>query len=329
VSFEPVQYESATDAVKFSGLKLNFDVNADRTQSKVDGDIDLLSFRTVNEAQQPTTFEGKSIALTSNMRTMLVGKNDVTIKEISIAAPGTDVQIRDYAQRMDLTEADGKVAGTVAYEAGQIRIDGADLASGQFVLRVANLDAAAVQRLSEQYRALAVRAAQNPDEDYEASETEQQAFMDAVLQSLASNPSVSIDPFLVKTANGEGRFTLKVDLRKPVDPDMTLDSITAQMISQLDARLVLAKPMLADLLAFQAISAGAPADTARQQATQQSDLIGTMGQQFGAARVDGQNIVSTLSYREGEVDFNGKKMPVEDFLGSLVSLALGGGMPLR
>ena len=330
VNIAPVAYDTPTDGVTFSGLELNFDVNADRTVSKLDGDFDRLLFKTQNAEGTPTTFEAKTVVLNSDMRGMFIGQNEITAKSLTITIPDSKVEIADYAQRMDLKEADNKVSGTLGYEVGQVRVNGADLASGQFVLRVKDLDAAAIQRMSELYRESAMRAAQSGNQaGAEPTPQEQQAFMDAVMQSLAGNPTLQIDPLLIKTAKGEGRFTLKIDLKKPIDPAMTMDAIAAQMVNQMDARLVVSKPMLTDLLAFQATSAGAPADAAQKQAAQQTELVGAMGQQMGAVRVDGQNIVSTLSYSKGEIDFNGKKMPVGDFAGALLSMVLGGGMSLR
>ena len=330
LSLAPVNYETPTDGITFSGLDLNFDVNADRSVSKLDGDFDHLSFKTQNEQGTPTTFEVRTVVLNSDMRGMFIGQNEITAKTLTITVPDSKVEIADYAQRMDLKEADNKVSGSLGYEVGQVRVNGADLASGQFLLRVKDLDAAAITRMSEIYRESAIRAAQaDGTASPEATPQEQQAFMDAVMQSLAGNPTLEIDPLLIKTAKGEGRFNLKVDLKKPADPAMTMDAIVAQMVSSLDARLVVSKPMLTDLLAFQATSAGAPADAAQKQAAQQSEMIGMMSQQMGAARVDGENIVSTLSYSKGEIDFNGKKMPVEDFAGSLLSMVLGGGMAVR
>lgn len=325
-----VQYDTPTDGINFSGLDLNFDVNADRTVSKVDGDFDQLTFKTQSADGTPTTFEVKTVVINSDMRGMFVGQNEITAKTLVITVPDSKIEIADYAQRMDLKEADNKVSGTVGYEVGQVRVNGADLASGQFTLRVKDLDAAAISRMSEIYRQSAIRASQAEGTPAaEPTPQEQQAFMDAVLQSLANNPTLEIDPLLVKTAKGEGRFTLKVDLKKPADPAMTMDAIAAQMVDSLNARLVVAKPMLADLLAFQATSAGAPADAAQKQAAQQSEMVAMMGQQMGAARVEGENIVSTLSYSKGQIDFNGKKMPVEDFAGALLSMVLGGGMAVR
>lgn len=329
VKLAPVAYDTPTDGITFSGTTLNFDVNADRTVSKVDGKFDNLLFKTQNAEGQLTTFDAKTVEINSDMRAMFIGKNEVTVKSLTVTVPDTKVEITDYAQRMDLKETDSKVSGTVGYDVGQVRVNGADLASGQFVVRVENLDGAAIRRMSELYQQSAMRAAQaGSAEPVEATPEEQKAFMDAAMQALAGNPTIQIDPFLVKTANGEGRFTMKVDLKKPVDPAMTMDAIAAQMVSRLDARLVLAKPMLADLMAIHAIDAGAPAEAARAQAKQQSDMIGTMGQQMGAVKVDGQNIVATLSYAEGQIDFNGKKMPVEEFAGALLSMVLGGGMAL-
>ena len=51
-----------------------------------------------------------------------------------------------------------------------------------------------------------------------------------------------------------------------------------------------------------------------------------MAVQMAVGRAEGDNIVTTLNYADGQIDFNGAKMPVEEFAGQIFGLAMGGGM---
>ena len=54
-------------------------------------------------------------------------------------------------------------------------------------------------------------------------------------------------------------------------------------------------------------------------------MVGTMAGAMGLAKVENDNVVSYLNYADGQVDFNGKKMPLEQFL----MMAMGGFMGKR
>jgi uncharacterized protein YdgA (DUF945 family) len=53
-------------------------------------------------------------------------------------------------------------------------------------------------------------------------------------------------------------------------------------------------------------------------------MVGTMATAMGMAKVENNNIVTYLNYADGQVDFNGKKKPVEQFLMMVMSGAMGG-----
>ena len=55
-------------------------------------------------------------------------------------------------------------------------------------------------------------------------------------------------------------------------------------------------------------------------------MMSGMAVQMGVARLEGETVVSTLNYADDTVDFNGQKMPVEEFAGVVFSMVLGGGM---
>ena len=93
---------------------------------------------------------------------------------------------------------------------------------------------------------------------------------------------------------------------------------------KLDAKVVLSKASLADLMAFKAQQdgAGRPGPQDRQGPGRHGRHHGG---RHGPGKVENDNVVSYLNYADGQVDFNGKKMPLEQFL----MMAMGGFMGKR
>ena len=133
-----------------------------------------------------------------------------------------------------------------------------------------------------------------------------------------------MSPLQLRTANGTSTFNLDVSLTKPASVDRPASEVAMQAIRKLDAKLVLSKGNMADLMSIQPQLQGVPADRATQTAKGQAEMIGTMATAMGVAKVENDNIVSYLNYADGQVDFNGKKMPLQQFMMMVMSGAMGG-----
>ncbi len=133
-----------------------------------------------------------------------------------------------------------------------------------------------------------------------------------------------MSPLEVRTANGTSTFNLDLDMAKPASLDGEFADTLMQTIRKLNAKLVLSKGNLSDLMAIEPQVRGVPAEQAQQTAKGQAEMVGTMATAMGMAKVENNNIVTYLNYADGQVDFNGKKMPVEQFLMMVMSGAMGG-----
>lgn len=159
----------------------------------------------------------------------------------------------------------------------------------------------------------------------EFTSEEKQVLRDSIEQLLAGNPTLAVSPLEVRTANGTSTFNLNLDLAKPASMDGEFSDTLTQAVRKLDAKLLLSKGNLSDLMAIEPQMRGVPADQAVQTAKGQAEMVGTMATAMGMAKVEDGNIVSYLNYADGQVDFNGKKMPVQQFLMMVMSGAMGGG----
>lgn len=118
---------------------------------------------------------------------------------------------------------------------------------------------------------------------------------------------------------------MSANLASPTTFEQPPVELTQQVLTSLDAKLVLSKPMIADLSTVQAQLAGQTnPQVIEQTATTYSEMAGVMAVQTGLAKVEGNNILASLNYAAGQVDFNGQKMSLEDFI-TLMETRFGNG----
>jgi uncharacterized protein YdgA (DUF945 family) len=119
-------------------------------------------------------------------------------------------------------------------------------------------------------------------------------------------------------------MSLAVDLADPgkLDQQESSADLGKNAISQLDAKLVLSKPMMKDLSILQAkftLGDQLDAKTMNEQGDAAADMVAGMATALQIAKVEGDNVVSSLHYAANIVDFNGEKMPLEQFINNVTS----------
>lgn len=265
--------------------------------------------------------------LTPGKSDMLMGSQKMTFKDWTISSKTRPpVQFKDTTVAVDLAEADAGISGKLMLDFGMINVENKDMAGMQLALGLTNLDPKALKALNDVYEGASRRMMQSGDVQKSPDFTpeEQQLLKTNAELLLAGNPSLSVSPLQLRTANGTSTFNLDVSLTKPASVDRPASEVAMQAIRKLDAKLVLSKGNMADLMAIQPQLQGVPADRATQTAKGQAEMIGTMATAMGVAKVENDNIVSYLNYADGQVDFNGKKMPLQQFMMMVMSGAMGG-----
>jgi uncharacterized protein YdgA (DUF945 family) len=154
---------------------------------------------------------------------------------------------------------------------------------------------------------------------------EKQQAMAAGKALLAGSPTFFIDPISLKTAKGESRFTLNLDLTNPGDKPQPIDELVTNTVRKLDAHLSISEPMVQGLVSQLLQGNGVDAATADKQADMQAKMMSQMAAATGFATVQGSDVVASLSYADKTVDLNGKKMPLQEFATMVLSTAMGMG----
>ena len=327
----PVEFAKDTTNLAFSGMKgdVEYDTSSKRGVFALASDSLVLSGP--SDTSDITSMAVKGITLNSDMSPasngMYVGNQKLTFKDWTITSKERPpVQFKDTSIAAALTEAGTAMGAKMELDFGMINVQAKDMAGMKLVIDAQKLDSKALKTLNDIYEASSRRMLQSKGEQQtpEFTDEEKAQLKTNIEQLLAGNPTLAVSPLEVRTANGTSTFNLNLDLAKPATLEGDLSDTLMQGLRKLDAKLVLSKGNLADLMAIEPQVRGVPAEQAVQTAKGQAEMVGTMATAMGLGKVENNNIVTYLNYADGQVDFNGKKMPVEQFMMMVMSGAMGG-----
>lgn len=253
-----------------------------------------------------------------------VGDSGVKIKRVEVIKPDADVKVvlDNFGYTVKLTEDDKNVNVQAAYQTGDLNVNDVALGNGQAVIKLAKLDGAAVKQLSDTYNQL-IRQYMVDVRDEGLNDEQFQVLLDNAGKLLAGNPSFSIDPISWKTPKGESKLTFVLDLANPPDvKNLTPQEIVVKAIKQIDATLVISKPMVQDLMVQYAIKKdGMAADKAAAEAADNIRSMAGMAEMFNVGKNEGDNIVGKFHFADGMGDLNGKKIPADELFSGLLGAA--------
>ncbi|PZP02324.1 Uncharacterized conserved protein YdgA, DUF945 family [Pseudomonas sp. NFPP10] len=325
--------------LKFSGLNATFSVSENRRKAKVDGYMDSLSLFLSSPDKAPLKLEINGLTLASNLQKSsfdyFLGQN--TLELSGLKATFGDKQsvltLKHFEQKTFSEETGSTVAGRADYRVGEIAFDGKTVGSAEMLWSMKSLDSQGMldlvqvyQNVLQPYQKAATEASAEgePAPELQMSDAEQVKVRAAVNKVLEAKPQIALESLAFKTAGGESRFSLSLDLAKPQSLELPPAELGKQLVSQLDAKLSLSKPMVADIAALQAQAEGqTDAKLIAEQSAATAEMLSAMALSTQLAKLEGNDVVSALHYANNEVNFNGQKMTVEQFIG-LVMSKLGG-----
>lgn len=328
----PLDIKDAGNTVNFSGLTVDFEGTAEAEKIKAVGNMDNLLLDIVSE-DQPLKIELKGIGFdtggTKGKSGFYLGHTNVKFDNLAVEVAGNPpVVLKDFINTNLMQEEGGSLAGQINYDLGMINYNGNDVGSASMAWKFNSFDVTATQALYQLYQTKIMpqqQAAALADRPFELNLSKaDQEWMNAELEKLlAGKPHIELTKLGLKTANGESHMSLAVDLADPGKLDQQSSAALGRnAIGQLDAKLSLSKPMMKDLSILQArITYGDQLDAKmmEEQGNAAADMVAGMATALQVARVEGDNVVSSLHYATNMVDFNGQKMTLDQFVNLVTS----------
>jgi len=327
----PVEFKDDTSSASFSGANLDFDSTAEGKKVKVDGYMNSLKIAAIDANGAPFDAEFAGLTVASNLEKstfgFYTGQNTVELTDgkFTVGPQKTVLTLKGFEQKDTSEIKDNNMNGRVDYKIDEIGFQGKPVGSAAMAMSVKNIDVPSGLLLTKLYQdkmvpVQAAAAAGQPVPELQLTEAEQALAEANVNQLLAAKPHLALENLSLKTAHGESKFNLLVDLTKPSTMELPPVELGKQMVSLLDANLTLSKPMIADVAALQAQAGGVTDPKAIEQQSQMaSEMISGMAVGTQLATLVGSDVVSKLHYANNEVTFNGQKMTVEQFIGFVMA----------
>ncbi|MDR2212870.1 MAG: YdgA family protein [Pseudomonadales bacterium] len=329
LSFPPLTFENDEADLNFSGLNLQLGVQRRGLALTLSGNMDELTLK-VKDDYDPGQLELKGLTLGGQSHQgasgLQIGASELAVDEINLMIENImSLRLRDYQQRYDLSESrDGSLlAANVLYELGL----GMTPSGGQEINLTLNggfgardLATAPTLTLLEIYDRMMARSLQ-----FETDEALEQQDLKLATKTfrtwLAANPTLYIDPLRLSNEGGETRFDLRLELADPGAGafNQTPEEIIPNLLRELRANLSLSKPMIRSLLIPLIQASGSDEAAAAQEADATIAQLTAWAQSYSYLQNTGDELVSALSYRDGELTINGNAVPADD-VNSLVAL---------
>jgi len=344
-NLELLPLEAALDeksSLKFSGLNLEVSSNADAKKVKANGYMDSLKLVTVAEDQAPVQVELNGLTLASNLSKSsfgyYIGDNtlELTNTKTTFGVKQSVLNFKNFEMKNATEESGNSASGRADYKIGEVSFNDKAVGSAKMAMSLKNLDIPASLSLMQLYQTklqpyeqAAAEAAEAglPAPELNLTEAEEAKAKADIEALLAGGPQVALENLSFTTANGESRANLVLDLTKPQSLDLPADQLGRQLIALLDFNLQVSKPMIADLVGIQAqIEGQTDAKAIAEQASATANMFGAMAVGSQLATLDGTNIVTKLHYAANQVEFNGQKMTVEQFIGFVMGKLGGAGV---
>lgn len=315
------------DEGKFTFSGATFDGSYQRATQAAAGSLkadNLVVDASADDSGGPLLFTLNGLGVTVDSRMgksgLSIGDSALSIKRLEVKQPEGDAHLTmaDMAYAARIGEQDEFVNGEISYGAGEITYNGIALGNGRAVFKAERLNAAAIKVVADEYnKAIKLRAeGKDPVPDNAEMRKLLMAQADTLL---AGKPVLTLDPVQWKTAQGESAFNAKIALSKPASSDLMAVDYFSQAIESIDASATLSKPMIKALMvSYLQSQEGMDAQQAAAAAEQQVSSLAGMAEMMNLGKNQGDNIVSTFHYAAGTVDLNGRKMPAEQLLGSIL-----------
>lgn len=255
-NLELLPLETALDdksSLKFSGLNMDISASAQAQKVKADGYMDSLHLVTVAEDQSPVQIELNGLTLASNLAKSsygyYTGENvlKLTSSKTTFGAKQSVLGVKNFEMKNQTEETGTNASGRADYSISEVTLNDKKIGSAQMVMSLKNLDIPSTMSLMQIYQtklqpyekaAAEATAAGLPAPELNLTEAESAQVKADLQKPLAAGPQLALENLSLKTANGESRANLVLDLTKPASMDLPPDQLGKQLIALLDLNVL-------------------------------------------------------------------------------------------
>lgn len=321
----PVEYADGLDTLSFSGLNGLANIAGDGRRSELSLAFDKLalveSIKGDNEGDNTDgrwrTLAVQGFAVTHESAAADAGASKshtkATVKDWIADMGQLPLGMKDAALTVDADTASARMTGKLDLDVGSISVKGRHVAKLRMALGGKDMDVEALNALRDFYESVP-----RPRESAPPVPPDQLTAASYMVKFLLARPSFSISPLLVESAGGTSSLSLDIGLDSPSFWNRDPAGIAKEVVRNLSMRLKLSTDGVADLVAARRELKGASPEDARDAGRREAEALRGLIAEKQWGRIDNGVIQVDADYRDGQLDFNGERMPVEALVGKVL-----------
>ncbi|MDL4915073.1 MAG: YdgA family protein [Enterobacterales bacterium endosymbiont of Blomia tropicalis] len=337
----PIDYQNVQSGERAAtnGGVLNVSIDSKGDSVSLDSDIGSVALTSKNEMGQPVLFtlnnlnvSGKTHLSPEGVR---IGDQAIDVEKVNASINGQDaLTLLKLKGTSSFDNHSGKIGGNIDYHVASVQLQQQDFGQATLKMKLSQFDAQAVKTFSDNYNAqlqdlLNQQGLADDPIRYQAGV--HTILLNNLPTLLKGSPSISIAPLSWKNDKGESTFNLTANFNDPATVSgepQSLSTMIDRILKTLDGKLIINMPMATETMRHVGLAEGYQAEDAQKLADQQVKGLAAMGQMFRLTQQQDDNIVTTLQYARGQVNMNGNKMTLEQFMSRyMLGMPTSDGMP--
>ncbi|WP_286896835.1 YdgA family protein [Achromobacter sp. UBA2119] len=314
LALAPVKYADAPITFDFSGLQMQVKHAGDGTHDTVSLAVNKASLTEVIRGN-PNTLTLDDLAVShelSGTAASSTSSSTLTVKQWASDMDKLPLGLKDIALTLGSEGTRERMAGKMTLDVGSISVRHLHVAKLRMAASGKDMDVAALKAFQDATTSTPLNAKKADPLSGEGMLAASQ-----MLKFLLARPSFTLSTLQVDTAHGTSTLSLDIGLDSPSFWKHDPIAVAKEVVRNLSVRLKLSPENLADVIAARAELKGATREAARSAAEREAAGLRGLIAATTWARIEDGVIQFEADYRDGQVDINGKRIPVEMFLGQM------------
>lgn len=318
VQLAPLRMSEGLNLLEFSGMDLNVLAGPHASTLKMNGQMGQLSLAWAEMGKVFQMQLNDMQLLSQHQKTpsgLYVGDGELGLKTLSMRVPGQQLITLNQLRIKDSSTLQGdRIDSTTTQEVGSLQFAEHELGTMRMVMSLQGMNEPALARLGELLPEY-VRSLQEQG----GAPLQEQELRQVVEQLLDAGPRIDLQELSFRTASGEARLGMSLDLARPASwslesPDRLID----QLVRHLRMTMSVDKGLIRDVVQMRALfDSHLDADMLTMEANNMADMAAAMAVSTQMGVVQGERISSSLDYGNGTINFNGQRIPSRQFAAML------------
>ncbi len=326
LALAPAKYAADPITFEFSGLQAQVEHARDGSRDAMTLAVGKIALSEVIEGN-PYTIALDDLAVShqlSGAAGASTSSTTLTVRKWASDLHKLPLGLKDIALTVGSDGTPERMAGKMTLDVGSISVRGLHVATLRIAAGGKDMDVASLKAFQD----FTESGPQRPNGGEPFPKDEMLA-ASHLLKFLLARPSFTLSTLQVETARGTSSLSMDIGLDSPSFWKRDPIAIIKEVVRNVSVRLKLSPENMADLIAARAELKGATREAARSAAEREAAGVRGLAAATSWGRIQDGVIQFEADYRDGQVDINGKRMPIEMFVSQLFMRSMRDADPAR